>query len=226
METPNTPITVTMTEPRFRSGDGDFKTQHDAHYNSEVVTAVREFRNSNSAYAKVPAKFYTQLDMAQAHVALTRDFITNTENTYNDTETTYTFTLRRMWAVFAPRLADGVLFTVAGNNKWYFETEAEATKFMKKTAKAAAEWHFQESLRNKYAAQAQAVCALDGKTATPAGLIDDSECIGQSVRIHQMGKFRTGIIVGQTPTKYVVVYTTPSNPTEIRTTKIGKDGSK
>jgi hypothetical protein len=166
--------------------------------------------------------------MVQAHVALTPDYITHTDYTHNSDQTidTKTFTINKMWAVFAPRITDGVLFTAVSNGKDFFNTEEEATKHMKKLTKAAAKWHAAEALRNQYAAQAQAVCALDGKTATPASLVDPKNYLGQSVRIHQMGKFRTGIIVDQTPTKWVVVYTTPSNPTEIRTSTIGKDGSK
>lgn len=220
--TPNTPITVKFTMPT-RSG-----MPYAEYRELAEVKAADDFNSNNNKWSKVKIAWYVRLDMTQAHVALTPDFIINDECTISDDKMTVTrtYTVNKMWAVFAPRLTDGVLFVAAGNSKEYFATEAEATKHMKKMTKAAAEWHAAEALRNQYAAQAQAVCALDGKTATPAGLIDDSDCIGQSVRIHQMGKFRTGIIVGQTPTKYIVVYTTPSNPTEIRTTKVGKDGSK
>ena len=226
METPNTPITVTMTQPKLAFPWTDEKWE--AHHNDPAVVAVRGFEDSNSQYRKAPSQWYTTLDMTQAHIGLTRDFIVDQQSTQNDdqTEYTYTYTLNRMWAVFAPRITDGVLFCVAGNGKRFFDTEAEAIKHMKKTTKAAAKWHAAEALRNQYAEAARAVCAQDGNTATPAGLIDDCECVGESVKIHQMGKFRTGIIVDQTPTKYIVVYTTPSNPTEIRTTTIGKDGRK
>lgn len=220
--TPNTPITVTFTMPVHRD------MPYQEYRELAEVKAASDFDTANAKWSKIKSAWYVRLDMTKAHVALTPDFIIDTDHTYNNEKTilTKTYTVNKMWAVFAPYITTGAVVVAQGNSKEYFATEAEATKHMKKLTKAAAEWHAAEALRNQYAAQAQAVCALDGKTATPAGLIDDSDCIGHSVKIHQMGKFRTGIIVGQTPTKYVVVYTTPSNPTEIRTTKVGKDGSK
>jgi hypothetical protein len=227
-----TPITVTMTAPDIKH---PWTAQEwDTHHQHAEVAAMRAFERECSQYNKVPSKTYTQMDMTQAYVALTEDFIDTmsiimTKNEVNgEIMITKTYNLHRKWAVFAPRLADGKIFAAVGNSTSFFKTEAEATKFMKKIIKAAAEWQFQESLRQQYAEQARMVCRLDGNTAPHASTIDpnDPASIGAMVQIHQMGKFRTGIIVGQTPTKYVVVYTTPSNSAEIRSTKVSKGGQR
>jgi hypothetical protein len=97
---------------------------------------------------------------------------------------------------------------------------------VKKLAKVAANYHKKEAQRAHYAQRAAEVCQFDPSTVATASEINPNDAIGEVVRIHQMNKHRVGVIVDQTPTKYVVVYTTPSNPNHVRTSRISKTAEK
>ena len=124
--------------------------------------------------------------------------------------------------MFAPRLSDGFFFAVGANTKYLFDTEAEAAKFLKQTATKAKKWQAEEALRIQYAEQARMACRLDISKASPAWEINPADAIGALTLVRAMGKTRVGVIVGQTVTKYEVVFTTPSNTDVIRTAKINK----
>lgn len=222
--TPNTPITITMSIPKLQHPWTE--EQWNAHYNHIDVAAHREFRDNNSEYTKVPSRFYTELDMTQAHVGLTRDHIKRnsaiTTTSEDGTTQIITYTMHRQWAVFAPRISDGVLFVVAAQSKYLFDTEAQAIKFMKQTATKAKKWQAAEALRNQYAEQARIACRLSHDLATRASDINPADAIGALTFVRAMGKTRIAVIVGQTATKYEVVFTTPSNTDVIRTAKINK----
>lgn len=227
MTTPTTTPTIVQFEVPKKKTDQSFS---DWMLTPEWI-ANNTFHNENHRSTIVKTARCHTLDMSKAHVALTPPHITDRVRDYaneSDTEI-HTYTIKSMWAVFAPRERDGVLFVASGMNSMsqhgygtFFDTEAEAIKHVKKLTKVAANYHKKEAQRAHYAQRAAEVCTLDGLTATPAGLIDSTDCIGQPVRIHQMNKYRVGIIVDQTPTKYVVVYTTPSNPKHVRTSSISK----
>lgn len=222
--TPNTPINITITIPKLQSPWTE--EQWNAHYNHVDVVANREFAKNNSEYTKVPSRFYTELDMTQAHVALTQDHIkryaTVTTTSADNTLVHHTYTIHRQWAVFAPRISDGVMFTVGAQTKYLFDTEAQAVKFMKQTATKAKKWQAAEALRNQYAEQARIACRLPIDKATPSTDINPADAIGALTLVRAMGKTRVAVIVGQTATKYEVVFTTPSNTDVIRTAKVNK----
>jgi hypothetical protein len=214
--------THTFTYPRFQSG------KHDEYISHEQYQAVRQFRKDHTVRHQIGSFRCTALDMSRAQVTKFDDMIVGNQYglpSYDDLTETMTFVTGTIWMVMAPHYGGDVLFvanSLGGSDDIHYN-EADAIKGMKKMVKVAFEWNFQESLRVKYADQAKAVCALNASTVATGSEIDPANAIGATVRIHQMGKFRAGIIVGQTNTKWVVVYTTPSNPDAIRTTKVGKD---
>jgi len=231
MTTPTTtPTTVQFAVPKQKT---------DQSFSDWMLTpewiADNTFHNENHRSTIVKTARCHTLDMSKAHVALTPPHITDRVRDYaNDSDVEVrTYTIKSMWAVFAPRERDGVLFVASGMNSMaqhgygtFFETEAEATKHAKKLAKVAANYHKKEAQRAHYAQRAAEVCQFDPSTVATASEINPNDAIGEVVRIHQMNKYRVGIIVDQTPTKYVVVYTTPSNPNHVRTSNISKTSEK
>jgi len=231
MTTPTTtPTTVQFAVPKQKT---------DQSFSEWMLTpewiANNTFHNENHRRNVVKMERCTRLDMTKAHVALTPPHITKiVRDCANNIDTeVHTYTIKSVWAVFAPRHTDGVVFTACGLNSMsyhgygtFFETEAEAIKHAKKLAKVAAKWHKTEEMRKANAQRAAEVCQFDPSTVATASEINPNDAIGEIVRIHQMNKHRAGVIVDQTPTKYVVVYTTPSNPSHVRTTTISKTSEK
>jgi hypothetical protein len=213
--------THTFTYPKYQMG------KHDEYVSHEQYQASKHFWNLHSVRTQAKSFRCTELDMSRAQVIQFVDMIVGNfygVASYNDLTETITFTTGDVWMIMAPHYGGDLLFlanSLGGSDDRYF-SEADAIKGMKKLVKVAADWNFQESLRVQYADQAKAVCALAASTVPTGAEIDPANAIGATVRIHQMGKYRAGIIAGQTPTKWVVVYTTPSNPDAIRTTKVGK----
>ena len=227
MKTATTPTITTHTIPEH---NWKGTMTYEQYYAIPAVSEYKAFDKVHDRNRVAPTCSCVVLDLTKAEIKLTPAYAVDYKIAYNgDGTKTITTETAQMWAVYAPYTNGNTYVAVGlgvGYNQGFFATEAEAVKHLAKISKVAAKWHAAEAQRAEYAEHARRVCGWDANTVTMAVDIDPNTAIGKPVRIHQMGKFRAGIIVGQTPTKYTVVYTTPSNPDTIRTTKIDKKSDK
>lgn len=187
------------------------------------VIAQDQFRDAHRFNEQT--RYDISVDMTTATVEQTsQPHITNSIRDNNGTTVTTTYTVAHQWVVRATD-RNGLRCVVrsrGSHTKYRFDTEIEATKFMRKMQKTAAKWHTEEQQRQEFADHARRVCGWDPMSVNAGSDINPVGFVGVEVRVHQMGKWRVGVIVDQTPTKWVVVYTTPSNPNTIRTTTVAK----
>lgn len=198
-------------------------------WGSESYIAMQQFQDTHELRNQFPIYPCTSLNMDTARVWLADEHIIKTDIQHDaDFKTnriaTRIYTLAPRYVVIAEN-EYGTTFIAKkrGYHTGYsFETEAEAIKAMKFMIKADAKFHYEQALCAGNAHKARRALDVDPMKAPTGAEIHPDDAIGAYVRIHQMGKFRVGVIVDQTPTKWIAVYTTPSNDTEIRLTKVNK----
>lgn len=181
------------------------------------------YRAHEMGYRASRARFMGA-DLDSAKITQHNDIIIKTE--HGDLNEGVTYTLGNVWTVSAPSALNGEMRTVTtmGNAKHQFDTYAQADKFLAKLRNMRDKEIAKRDNSGKAAAEARRVCSLNPYVTTEAVLkgTDPAVRIGSLVVFHGMGKKRVGVVIDKTPTKWVVAYTTPSNPRQIRQTKISR----
>lgn len=213
--------THTFTYPTYQTPHWTEYVSHESHQECKHFRNLRSVRNQAKSFR------CTTLDMSRAQVVKFDDVIiteAHTPTRRGDLIETVTFTTGAIWMVMAPHYGGDLLFlanSLGGSDDRYF-SEIEATKGMKKLQKSAAKWNAENDLRTAAADEARKICAMSPIDDGVLAPNDPAVTLGSWVRFHGMGKNRVGVVVGQTATKWVLAYTTPSNPDEIRSTKVGR----
>ncbi len=214
----------TITEPyTARNGETWDRTLNDEEsveyqemltfYKSNVTSRYCVHYNNNAVMPAHVLVHCTDTNMDNATVINTLEVL-EASNSWNDRHGR-SFQIVDAWVIVAE---DGKR-VVMNNSPIVYTTEAAARKAFTKF-KATARKEIEAEARK--AAAAEAAKRACTKRVTDADVKTTDIEIGDLVPVRAMGKARVGVVVGATAAKWIVAFTTPSNPDEIRETRIDR----